>query len=247
MHVYIYDNFLGKSHYNKITNKIETRLTDLDLNGKIVRLNNLKNSDKAIEEEIKKGAKTVVVVGNDETLNKVLNILTNENLNFFIKNIVIAFIPVANSSLGNSLGLNNYQQACDILLARRLKNIYLAKCGNYYFLSNIRINGENVEITINNEYKIILPKNKTAYIINIPGKKLLNKMTNIREFNEKKLYLFIEDNKKSYSFIPIDNIKIKKQENLNLTLDNCCFCNPPSEINLSNKSIRFIVGKDRAF
>jgi diacylglycerol kinase family enzyme len=247
MHIYIYDDFLEKSRYNKTLNKIETRLTDLGLSGKIVRLNNLKNSDKAIKEEVKQGAKTVVAVGGDKTFSKVINVLMSNDLSFFVRNIVIAFIPVGNSSLAETFGLNNYQQACDILLARRLKTIFLAKCNTLYFISNIKINGENAEIQINENYQVTLLRNNTAYIINVPSRKILDKIPNIKEIDENKLYLYIENNKQDFSFIPANKLKIKNQKNLFLSLDSCLNCEESADISLSDKQIRLIVGKNRAF
>ena len=38
MHVYIYDSFLNHKKFEKIIARIETRVTDLGLNGKINRL-----------------------------------------------------------------------------------------------------------------------------------------------------------------------------------------------------------------
>jgi hypothetical protein len=38
MHIYIYDSFVNQKKYDSTTAKIETRITDLGLNGKIVRL-----------------------------------------------------------------------------------------------------------------------------------------------------------------------------------------------------------------
>ncbi|MCF7820317.1 MAG: acylglycerol kinase family protein [Candidatus Pacebacteria bacterium] len=247
MHLYIYDDFLSKSRYNKVLSKIETRLTDLGLSGKIIRLNNLKNSDKAIKEEIKQGAKTIVAVGNDYTISKVLNVVMDNDLNYFSKDIVISFIPTSSSSLAESFGLINAQQACDVLLARRIKDVRLGKCLNNYFLSNIKILGNNTEILINKNYQITLLKNKSCYIINIPTKELSKKIPNIREKNQEKLFLFIENSNQDYSFFPADNIELKKQANISLIADHCITCQTPTEISLSEKRVRFIVGKNRAF
>ena len=43
MYVYIYDDYLNKGRYNKAINRMEIRLTDLALNGKIIRLSGIKN------------------------------------------------------------------------------------------------------------------------------------------------------------------------------------------------------------
>ena len=48
MHVYIYDDYLAKGKYNKAINRMEIRITDLGLNGKILRLSGIKNVKAAI-------------------------------------------------------------------------------------------------------------------------------------------------------------------------------------------------------
>mgnify|MGYP000966424279 FL=1 len=70
MHVYIYDEHLNKAKYNRAINRLEIRLTDLGLNGKIIRLGGIKNIKATIQNEIKLGAKTIVAVGNNQTVNK---------------------------------------------------------------------------------------------------------------------------------------------------------------------------------
>jgi len=62
MNVYIYDDFLNKSKYNRAINRLEIKLTDLGLNGKIVRLGAIKNIHDAVEGEIKNGAKPLLLL-----------------------------------------------------------------------------------------------------------------------------------------------------------------------------------------
>jgi hypothetical protein len=53
MNIYIYDDYLNKSKYNRVLNRVEIRLTDLGLNGKIIRLGSIKNIRDVIQNEIK--------------------------------------------------------------------------------------------------------------------------------------------------------------------------------------------------
>jgi len=77
MYYYIYDSFLSDKKYRKLLAQIETRLTDLGINGKINRLSFLKNIRDLITDEIKNGQNTIVVLGNDSTINKVINIIAD--------------------------------------------------------------------------------------------------------------------------------------------------------------------------
>jgi len=45
----------------------------LGLNGKIIRLGLLENINEAVENEIKRGAKTIVAVGSDKTVHKIMD------------------------------------------------------------------------------------------------------------------------------------------------------------------------------
>jgi hypothetical protein len=248
MNLYLYDDFLNKGKYQKITNKIETRITDLGLNGKIIRLNNLKNIDKIIQEEIKKGAKTIIPVGDDKTFFKVLKAITNDELNYFFKDIVLSFIPVKKNEIGISLGIKNYSDACNLLLARRIEKIELAKINNLYFLTTSKIINNDEKIIINDSYTIKLLKNSVAYIVNIPNQHLYKKIANISKKNRKNLFLYIE-NKNSFSFFPFKKIAMSKNNNKKskIILDYSLSENFPINISLSNKKIKLIVGKNRLF
>jgi hypothetical protein len=80
MHVYIYDDYLNKGKYHKVINRIEIRLTDLGLNGKIIRLGDIKNIKGTIQNEIKLGAKTIIAVGNNQTVNKIIGALVDADI-----------------------------------------------------------------------------------------------------------------------------------------------------------------------
>ena len=107
MNIYIYDDYLNKSKYSRILNRVEIRLTDLGLNGKIIRLGAIKNIRDVIQNEIKNGAKTIVAVGNNQTVNKIIgSVIDNELYGFFQKNILFSIILIGeDNSIANSLGI----------------------------------------------------------------------------------------------------------------------------------------------
>ena len=116
MNIFLYDDYLDK--YKKKVRKIEETLNKLSLQGKILYLSNIKNIDSALENEINSGAKTMVIVGNNKTVNNIVNILANIS-----EKIPISIIPVGpNNSIAESLGIINEKEACYILSSRRLKN-----------------------------------------------------------------------------------------------------------------------------
>lgn len=245
MHLYIYDDFLDKNKYTKSVNKIETRITDLGLTGKIIRLSNLKNVDGAIWGEIKRGARTLVVVGNDGSFNKVLKTLLSNEVSFFLNKIFLAFIPIETSQIGLSLGIKSYTDACNILLARRTENIRVAKANNNYFLSQAEILSKNITIKIEDDYSLEVDNKSSAYIINMPSfniSKILPKKIDPRD-----QFLHVYINNKGFSFIPVKNIKISSADKGFITLDNSTQVDLPCKLSMSEKEMNLIVGKNRVF
>jgi hypothetical protein len=245
MHLYIYDDFLEKNKYTKTINKIETRITDLGLNGKIIRLNNLKNVEGAIWNEIKRGARTLVVVGNDRSFNKILKILLAKEVSYFLNKTFLAFIPVETSQVALSLGIKSYTDACNILLARRTENIKVAKANDYYFLSQAEILSKNIIINIDDAYSIVSDGKSSIYIINMPLfdiSKSLPKKINPRDEN---LHIYI--NSKGYSFLSVKQVEISSVSKNYITLDNSTKIKLPCTLNMSEKEINLIVGKKRVF
>ena len=88
MYSYIYDSFVSQKKYQKLLARVEIRLTDLGISGKIKRLSPLKNLKETIKDEIRGGAKTIVVVGDDSTLGEVINLVAGKNITLALFQLV---------------------------------------------------------------------------------------------------------------------------------------------------------------
>ena len=187
MYYYIYDSFLGDKKYSNLLAKIENRLTDLGINGKINHLSFLKNIQQVLAEEIRRGVKTVVVIGDDRTLSQIINLIADLN-------VVIGYIPVNSNHLARLLNIPEGEYACDVLSARIVKRIDLGKINNYYFISGIETGGQAATIECDNNYVISLTnKNDIISISN------LNYQYQTRtEPADEQLDLFIESVKKRF-------------------------------------------------
>ncbi len=133
MYFYLYDAYLNHQKYEGTLAKIENRLIDLGINGKVERLSLLKSVVELVTEGIKTGALTVVAVGNDDTFKKVLNVLAKYH-------IAMGFIPIGTTShMARVLGIPPEEKACDVLSARLTEKIDLGKVNNHYFFSAVEI------------------------------------------------------------------------------------------------------------
>jgi len=156
MNVYIYDDFLNKSRYRRALAKVEIRLTDLGLNGKIIRLGAIKNVREVIQSEIKNGAKNIIAVGNNETVNKVVSaIMSSKSYDLFKKELLFSIIPIGdNNSIAESLGIKKSEDACNIILARRVENINIAWARKNIFINKLELVNNGLKIEIDKKYEI---------------------------------------------------------------------------------------------
>jgi hypothetical protein len=249
MYSYIYDSITDQKKYFSTLAKIETRITDLGLSGKINRLSVTTNISGIITDEVRKGAKTIVAVGNDQTISKVINTLAKHQL-------VLGIIPIGNKEenlIASCLGIDLNEKACDTLSARRLVKLDLGKANNIFFLVDAKINNQHTVIKIQNNLTLEALTEGQTKIINLPlnywgGDSL--------KFNPQdgNLELLVET-KKSQNFLKkitgktvftLKNLTIYNDKD-SLLVDNVNTVIPPVEISIHKQKLNVIVGKNRFF
>src|SRR3989344_17772 len=148
MYLYLYDSFLNNKKYGGLLAKIETRLTDLGIGGKIFRLSPLRNINELLTDEVRNGIKTVVVVGNDKSFTEVINVAAKLD-------ITVGVIPVGpNNKIANSLGINSPEEATEVLSVRKIEKVDLGKVNGTYFLSNITVSGGGMTIECEEKFRV---------------------------------------------------------------------------------------------
>jgi diacylglycerol kinase family enzyme len=244
MHVYIYDDYLNKSKYSKAVNRMEIRLTDLGLNGKIIRLGGIKNIKGTIQNEIKLGAKTIVAVGNNQTVNKIIGAIIDTDIyGDFQKKTLLGIIPIGNdNSIAASFGIKNEEEACNILLARRIEKIDLGLVGDRYFLNEATIEGLGTIIDLG-DYSLEIEDKGTVRIVN-----LLSDKANLIDSNphDGLLDLIINTRKKDQTLLKLNKFVITNA-NEQLLIDGVIEIKTPAEVSVDRDKVSVIVGKDRLF
>jgi diacylglycerol kinase family enzyme len=144
MYLYIYDSYLNQPKYAPLLSKIEQRVTDLDIKGRIARLSILKNLKELITDAVKDGVKTVVAIGDDQTFAKVINVIADLD-------VVLGLIPIDDKSkIAKILGIAPREFACDVVSGRIIKKLDLGKINNQYFMYSAEIVDAPVTITCDN-------------------------------------------------------------------------------------------------
>lgn len=244
MHVYIYDDYLNKGKYNKVINRTEIRLTDLGLNGKIIRLGGIKNIKGTIQNEIKLGAKTIIAVGNNQTVNKIIGALVDTDLySDFQKKTLLGIIPIGgDNSIAESFGIKNEEEACNILLARRVEKIDLGLADHYYFLNQAAIESAGAILEIDN-YTMEIAEKGEVRIINLLSDRSENIKSNPRDGV---LDVYIKTKKNDQTYFNVKNLKINNPGH-KLVIDGVVELNTPTNIGIVKEMLGVIVGRDRVF
>lgn len=263
MHIYIYDAFLNDKKYNNILARVETRITDLGLNGKISRLSVMKNVRAVIDNELRRGAKTIIAVGNDKTVSRVINEMAGSA-------VPLGIIPIGkeNNIIASALGIPQEEKACDTLSARRIEKIDLGMAEQYrdeepagekYFLTNASIANKGTIIEIKKDYSIEIGGEGYIDIINIPtpGKNLPEETDFnpkdgrielvMREKPKKKIFSRQKKDQSLPSVFSLKNFYLLNNKNLPLLLDYSLEVHTPVEISAIKQGINVIVGKERSF
>lgn len=254
MHVYIYDSYVNQKKYDNIVARIETRITDLGLNGKIFRLGIMNSIDEVVENEIKKGAKTIVAVGNDFIFNKVINSAAKlYSRNISNKNVPIGFIPIGNedNTLAKILGINNSENACNTLSARRIEKVILGKANNNYFLTTASINTRGTILEIDENFSIenhepgeVLITNQQTNTPENNKKKATNNLKLVIKTRETKKIIPIRHGPINKTVLPFSKLKIINKKSP-LIIDGSVKINTPVEISQAKEKLNLIVGKER--
>ncbi|MGB0757604.1 MAG: diacylglycerol/lipid kinase family protein [Patescibacteria group bacterium] len=252
MYFYIYDEFLQEKKYKNALHRIENRLTDLEMKHRITRLSILKNVKEMIEDEIKKGVSTIVAVGDDSTVFKIINVLAHH------PDVTLGIIPVGpNNNIAKILGIPAEEDACDILSSRIIKKLDLGKINHHHFISEVSIKGKGVAINTDNQFSIKPEPNAQVKIFNfnfrdpqavtnpqdgvleifIEGKSptFMKKMISAGESNDVSLFQFK------------DAEITTTTEPATITIDYNQTLKTPAHVSILPQKLKVIVGKNRMF
>lgn len=133
MYFYLYDVFLRDKRYASTLAKIEGRLLALGIQGKSEKLTVLKSMKEIVDAALKRGATTIVAVGDDQTLSKLISCIAE-------KDVVLGIIPIGqHTDVAHALGIPKAEKACDVLSARIVELLDLGKANTSYFLSFLNL------------------------------------------------------------------------------------------------------------
>lgn len=246
MYFYVYDAFLNHKKYDKLLSDVEARLIQIGINGKIHRLSLLTNMKGTIEDGFRHGAKTIVVIGNDQTFSQAVNTVIR-----FPKGL-LGFIPIGKPEeniIAKHLSIPIGVAACDTLSARIIEHLPLGSINNQYFLLWVRILSKEIDLFCDEKYHLSLLKNQSSIqIFNGPF------APNKQKTKSDVLYTVVDTFKSGFflqwgvspgntTFLPNKKIQITAPESTQVLVDDYHTLHTPVTIEIAREKLPLIVGK----
>jgi YegS/Rv2252/BmrU family lipid kinase len=181
MYYYIINPAAGGGKIHKIESKLKELIKTLGIDGEFVKTTGRGDVSKLAEMALDKSKNTIIAVGGDSTVNELANSLVG-------RKAALGIIPIGSTnSLSRTLGINSWEDACQILAARKLESIDLGKITSIpqspsqkinekYFITSAEIGFESNIAKYRSDdkffYKLIFAKTVFKELLNISEQKV---------------------------------------------------------------------------
>lgn len=158
---YFYDDFLLDKKFERELNVLEVEIANKNIGGRIARLGMFRNPKEMMEDLVRGGAKNIVVVGNDETLKKVIWSST-------ALDAVFGYLPLGKGTeLAGMLGIRNDASAVSVLAGRYIEELDVGLVHQSFFLNEIVIRDPEVSVAIEGQFSVKPADDGTMIIRNL--------------------------------------------------------------------------------
>ncbi|MFA6492549.1 MAG: hypothetical protein WCV58_00140 [Patescibacteria group bacterium] len=246
MYYYIIEPSKGKFIRNN-QEKIKDILGNLGIAGETVMPNSARTIEELTHLGVVKGYSTIVAVGSESLVNKVITVLATEDL---AKNTVLGVIPDDfNSPLTKRIGVTDINSACQALKLRKLETVDLGLIEpNKYFLTEAVIEPiKHKEIFFSMEK--IKGKSFAKKVIIKPGLDITLCDPSLEGGTSKKFYqwLFSKKEKDIYTsnFITRRIRFESEKDNLPIKVSDEIVAKTPATFSNRGRILKIIVARDR--
>lgn len=258
MYTYVYDAFVADKKNEKQLSRVESRLTDLGISGRIERLTMFKNVREIVADAAGQGCETIVAVGNDETVGRVIDAVGEFRMAFGI-------VPIGDGPhvIAGMLGIEEGVEACNILSRRVLQTVDLGRINDHYFLSSVLIPRTRAAISCNGQYSVIPTEDNEVQVCNLaalsvdaagatayssPRDGYLETVfqPSPRRGFFSKLFRAAEPLPPA-TVVPVRTLKLKHHQPVTVIRDGQRLSSTILDIEILPKALRVVTGKDRKF
>ncbi|MFA6018417.1 MAG: diacylglycerol kinase family protein [Patescibacteria group bacterium] len=244
MYCYVYDEALQDRRFERELAQIETRLTDLGIAGKIARLALFRDPNELIRDEIRSGVTTVVAVGNDTTLRRVLDAIGD-------RKTVVALLPIGpQGAMTELLGMPVGVAACDVLSARIIEELDLGEVNGKRFLQSVHIDHGDFVVHHGKAYTMTPQRKATVEVRNFasPDDAGMQSPVDGRLSFIIRLPRFSLFNKKvDIGIVPFSEMEIMYETNVTALVDGERLDGKQFVFRVIPRALRLVTGKSRKF
>jgi diacylglycerol kinase family enzyme len=253
MYLYLVDQRIHSGKYATTLARIESRLIELGINGKMEKLSVLKSLKELVQDHVREGMKTAVAIGTDAVLRQLIAVAAPLNL-------IVGFIPLGSpTNLAKVFGIPEAAAACDVLSARMIKKIDMGKVNHHYFFSSLELEHPGVRMTCDGKYQINIRSDRpTISVCNFGnifhgtfGKEdLSNPCDGYLEavIRDPQRRSFFGGSSGHNSVFPVKKLTIHaEREAVKLVADHEQVISTPVTVEVLPQKLKIIVGKSRWF
>lgn len=250
MYIYLYDSFLKDKKHASLLSACENRLTDFGIFGKIIRITTFTNPGKIIEDEMRRGAKTAVIVGNDETFARVIARAAELP-------VVFGYIPIGEKTdVATMLGIPKTVISCDHISRRSIEKIDVCEVNDRFFFRKISLHGDGFTVTCDNTYTIVPEGNDAEIAIcNLDVPDWMQVSTKMLRPQDGRLTVFVRPSKKTFfrrqfsraSVLQVKKVKVIAAKPIIMRIDGIESKEHHIDAKVTGKKFSLIVGKKRKF
>lgn len=243
MYCYIYDEFIQDKRYERDLLKIENRLTDLDIAGKVLRLALFRNAEEMISDEVRRGVSTVIAVGNDKTVRKVIDAVADSGVTFGI-------IPLGpENTLAKMLGVPEGLAACDVLSARIVESIDVGTINGRRFITGLSCPNFRAELTCEGKFRITPNHSGALEIRNLCESNTSDPCDGYLEavLQVTNKIGMLKRKRIGKSILPAQNLAIRSEKPMAIFADGEELTGTRFDIGIEPNVLRIITGRSRVF
>ncbi|OGL66929.1 hypothetical protein A2856_00285 [Candidatus Uhrbacteria bacterium RIFCSPHIGHO2_01_FULL_63_20] len=251
MYSYIYDEFVQSPKFKKELDTIESRLTDLGMSGKVVRLALFRDPSDIIAGEVSRGLSTVVAVGNDETARRVLDVVAE------YPGTTFGYIPLGTPThLARLLGIPDGVEACDVLSGRIVETIDMGVVNGKRFLAGIASAKFDARITVSG-FRMRATSPGSLQVRNlavgfVPSPELVadprdGKLEAVLEVEERRGWNPFRKRRSGRSVLPFTHMEIDGDAPVTIVADGEEMTSDHFDISVEPKMLKVITGRGRMF
>lgn len=249
---YFIDSAINHHRFARELARIETRLTDLGIKGRMARLTPIHDLSFCIKEALGEGAHTLITIGNDHALSRLVSFL------YLHPHLTIGMVPVGAGPFrfARSLGIPEGLPACDTLAARRTEALDMGGINaTELFLSAAEVEHLPCILECDHRFQIRESPSLHATIQNLisfryhfsddsPTDGRFTVRLGVSSAHQR----FFKKGTSPHTSLPARAVKILPlNSDVTVTIDGFRLVHAPLTLDLLPRHLFFIVGKERKF